>query len=389
MDNFNFSLPTKIHFGIDKVNDLGTISARYGKRCLLVTTSNDEMVMHPLYDRIKGILSGAGVEAIHYDGIVPNPTIGCILKGIELAKEHSVDAIISVGGGSSIDASKTISLFHGDSNIEWEHIFRTYTNPFAVYDHFSKPPLPHIVVPTTAGTGSEVTQAIVISNPDKDEKMCIFHDKAFPVECIIDPYLTRTLPKSLTAITGFDAFCHAFESYMSGGASDFTKMLSIRALRLILGAMPVLMEDLNDMDARIDMCKAELYAGIGIANAGTDVPHPLASIVAGIAEDVPHGQSLASLYPAYVRFRSRTCTAKCAEISRLFDESLESIDDSAAAEKLPMLIDGFLGMIGMNKTFRQLGVTDEQFERMKGHFLFDVLPFAPKEQLLDIFTISY
>jgi len=382
MEQFRFFLPTKINFGSGKLSELGMIASRYGKRCMLVTTSNSEEVLRPLYDRVKKILEEKGLDVYHFDEVVPNPTIGSIEKAIQIVNAKSIEFIVSVGGGSSSDTAKSIALFYGAGKVNWQDIFGTYTDPFAEYEPLSDPILPIIAVPTTAGTGSELTQAMVISDPDKDEKMCIFHDKVFPTEAVIDPELMLTLPKRLTAITGFDAFSHAFESYMREVASPYTRLIGLEALRIIIKTLPKLLRDLSNLEYREEMAKAEMFAGVSLANAAASIPHPLSEIIGGIAKNIPHGQCLASIYPEYVRFEIANQPEKCAEIACLFEADSKDID-------LEGFINSFLSEIGLNTPLSKLGVTEEELEQMKQHFLLNVLPFAPKEVLASMIGNSF
>ena len=275
MEQYRFYQPTRIQFGTGSLDRIGEVTAAYGKKCMLVTTTNTEDVLRPLYDRVKSLLQRSGLEVVHFDKVVPNPTVQNIESAIELVNREQIEVLVAVGGGSSIDTAKTISLFYKVGQINWQQVIQTYTSPFESYDAPSDPVLPLIAVPTTAGTGSEVTQAMVISDPTQDAKDCIYHDKAFPKVSIIDPVLTRTLPLRMTAITGFDAFTHAFESYLREFSSPYTMLIGLRAMALIVDALPKLMEDPQNLDLREKMSQASVFAGISLANASATLPHPL------------------------------------------------------------------------------------------------------------------
>jgi alcohol dehydrogenase class IV len=354
-----------------------------------VTTPNSEDVLRPLYDRVKEILKQAGVEAVHFDEVVPNPTVQSIEKAIGIVKTQDIDVVLAVGGGSSIDTAKSIALFWQPENVDWNGAYETFTSPFTEYEPVSDPVLPLITVPTTAGTGSELTQAMIVSDLTTQEKVCIFHDRVFPKEAVIDPELTRTMPRRLTAITGFDAFAHAFESYMRKEASIYTQTIGAQAMKQVVYALPRLMDDPENMELRTRMSEAEMFAGISLSNAAATVPHPLSEIIGGIAPRIPHGQALASLYPGYVRFQVKQTPERCATVARLFDEKLEDVSDAEAAEKLAGLIEDFLETIGLNKKLGELGVTKEEQETMANHFLLGVLPFGTKQELTDILREAF
>lgn len=389
MEQFTFYNPTKIHFGAGKLNNIASIVKKYGTKCLLVTTSNKEDVLRPLYDRVKSILALEGIETIHFDEVVPNPTVQGIEKAIQLVKSEGIQVIVGLGGGSSLDTSKAIALFHQPDKIDWDHAYENFTSPFAEYEIISDPVLPLITIPTTAGTGSELTQAMIISDETTEEKVCIFHNQVFPKEALIDVELTVTMPKRLTAMTGFDAFCHAFESYMRSEASIYTKTIGKQAITNILYALPRLMEDPRNIKLREMMSEAEMFAGISLSNAAATVPHPLSEVIGGIAPRIPHGQALASLYPGFIRFQISKTPKKCAEIARIFDGELNEVADLEAASKLPQLLEDFLISLDLNKSLTELGTTEEEREKMSQHFLLGVLPFGTKEELTSILKAAF
>jgi alcohol dehydrogenase class IV len=389
MYNFNFYQPTRIHFGMGRIKEIGKICAKYGDACLLVTTSNEEEVLRPLFDRVKSYLDEAGLRVIHFDEVVPNPVIQGIEKAIRIVDEEKISVILAVGGGSSIDTAKSISLFRGMPQINWQEIFGKYTNPFAEYELPGTDPLPVIAVPTTAGTGSELTQAMVISDPEHDDKECIFHDKIFPTEALIDVELMKTLPLSLTAITGFDAFSHSFESYLREHASPYTKLIGVHAMSLIINSLPRLINELDNLEMRENMAMAEMFSGISLANAAASMPHPLSEIIGGIAPRISHGQCLACIYPQFLDYIVPLQTENCALVARLFDSGLNSVSKEEAALKLPQLMRDFLKRINIGGGFSKYGLTQEELDRAANHFLLGVLPFAPREVMVDILQKSF
>lgn len=389
MQSFNFYQPTWVHFGAGRLNEVGSIVKKYGTKCMLVTTTNAEDVLRPLYDRVKGLLAEAGVEVVHFDKVVPNPTITGIEEAIGIVHSEKVDVLLAVGGGSSIDTAKSISLFHGAGKVNWHEVFSSYTDPFKEYESPSPSVLPLIAVPTTAGTGSELTQAMVISDQENNDKECIFHDKAFAKEAVIDPELMRTLPPRLTAITGFDAFTHSFESYLRDCASPYTKTIGMKSMSLIVETLPRLVKDTGNMELRENMALAAMLSGISLGNAAATMPHPISEIVGGVAPRLAHGQCLATLYPQFLRWQCRQTVEKCADVARIFDPSLSGQPDTAAAEALPGLMVEFLKNVGLYKSFEELGMTQAELEEAEANPLFNYLPFAPKEVMVGILHDSY
>ncbi len=389
MEQFRFYQPTRIHFGAGCLNQVGSIVGKYGKKCMLVTTTNTEDVLRPLYDRVKALLSEAGIQVVHFDKVVPNPTISGIEEAIALVHQEKVEVVLAVGGGSSIDTAKSITLFNGAGKVDWPKVFSTYTDPFAEYESPSPEVLPLVAVPTTAGTGSELTQAMVISDPEHNDKECIFHDKAFAKEAIIDPELMRTLPPRMTAITGFDAFTHSFESYLRDCASPYTRTIGMKAMSLIIETLPKLVKDTGNMELREKMAQAAMFSGISLGNAAATLPHPISEIVGGVAPRLAHGQCLATLYPQYLRWQCTQAVEKCAAVARLFDPALSDKSDKEAADKLPLLMKEFLQSVGLYYSFSQLGLTEEELKLAEASPIFNFLPFAPKEVMVGILHDSY
>ena len=389
MENFNFYQPTRVHFGAGRLNEVGAVVGKYGKKCMLVTTTNEEAVLRPLYDRVKGLMAGAGIEVVHFDKVVPNPTIVGIEEAIGIVHAENIQVVLAVGGGSSIDTAKSICLFHGAGKVDWGEVFSSYTDPFAEYESPSPVNLPLIAVPTTAGTGSELTQAMVISDQEHNDKECIFHDNAFAKEAIIDPELMRTLPPRMTAITGFDAFTHAFESYLRDCASPYTKMIGLRAMGLIIDTLPRLVNDTGNMELRERMAQAAMFSGISLGNAAACLPHPISEIVGGVAPRLAHGQCLATLYPQFLRWQSTQSVEKCADVARLFDPALAAADDAAAAARLSELMVDFLQRVGLYKSFEELGLTEDELKEAEACPVFNFLPFAPKDVMVGILHDSF
>lgn len=389
MESFNFYQPTRVHFGAGRLSEVGRIVRKYGTKCMLVTTTNTEDVLRPLYDRVKGLLAEAGVEAVHFDKVVPNPAITGIEEAIGIVHSEKVEVLLAVGGGSSIDTAKAISLFSGAGKVDWRKVFSTFTDPFAEYESPSPRVLPLVAVPTTAGTGSELTQAMVLSDQANNDKECIFHDKAFAREAVIDPELTRTLPPRMTAITGFDAFTHSFESYLRECASPYTRTIGMKSMKLIVETLPKLVKDTGNMELRENMALAAMLSGISLSNAAAALPHPISEIVGGVAPRLAHGQCLATLYPQFLRWQCTQAAEKCASVARLFDPALADRPDGTAAEALPGLMAEFLKEVGLYKSFEELGMTEEELRQAEANPLFDHLPFAPKEVMVGILHDSY
>ncbi|EQF74976.1 iron-containing alcohol dehydrogenase [Clostridioides difficile] len=333
----NFYQPSRINFGQGTLSELPRIIGKYGKKCLLVTTPNVEP-LDKLYKRVTLNLIEKGIEVVHFDRVEPNPTVELINEGFELAKKESVDVVLAVGGGSSIDTAKVLALTFGLEKIDWDYMFSTYTNPFKIYDKVSEKELPLIAVSTTSGTGSQVTQAAVISRGS--EKNTIFHQNCFSKECIVDPELMLTLPERITASTAFDAFTHAFESYINPNANDFTEIMSEKSMELVINYLPKVMEDKNNIEYRTKLAVADTLGGSSLANAGAAAPHPLSEIIGGVTH-IPHGEALAIVFPKFAEKFYKDNIEKFAKVARMLNQELEKVEDDEAAKTLGNEIEVF------------------------------------------------
>ncbi|MCC0782826.1 iron-containing alcohol dehydrogenase [Clostridioides sp. ES-S-0108-01] len=381
----NFYQPSRINFGQGTLSELPRIIGKYGKKCLLVTTPNVEP-LDKLYERVRLGLMGKGIEVVHFDKVEPNPTVELINEGFELAKKESVDVVLAVGGGSSIDTAKVLALTFGLEKIDWDYMFSTYTNPFKIYDKVSEKELPLIAVSTTSGTGSQVTQAAVISRGS--EKNTIFHQNCFSRECIVDPELMLTLPERITASTAFDAFTHAFESYINPNANDFTEIMSEKSMELVINYLPKVMKERNNIVYRTKLAMADTLGGSSLANAGAAAPHPLSEIIGGVTH-IPHGEALAIVFPKFVEKFCENNVAKFAKVARMFNGELEKVEDNEAAKALKNEIESFLKSVGLKTKMSEFNVTKEQLEEIVGCPVLGFLPFGKKEDLIEILEKSY
>ena len=349
MRPFNYYQPTEIIFGSGRIQEIGTVVARYGQRCLLVTSPSE--ALNPLYERIRGYLEVSGVQVEHFDGVIPNPTTDCVTEGADLAKTFGANVILGVGGGSSMDTAKAIAVEATHPGTAWDYLFFK-TQP-------TSNTLPVIAVSTTSGTGSQVTQVAVMTETASKTKSAIYNSIVYPRVCIVDPDLMQSLPAYITACTGFDAFTHAFESYLHVNGTPYTDVLALEAIRLVAAYLPLAVSDGSNQEARQAMAWADTLAGLCIANAGVTLPHGIGMTISGQCPHVAHGESLAVVYPEFTRFTYTSAISKFAEVGRVFNPALASLSDEEAAERSCDEIDQFLKQIGLWISFTGLGVTHE------------------------------
>jgi len=352
MQNFNYFQPTEIRFGWGRIDEIVEVVAKYGKRCLLVTGSASSS-RHIIYDKVKSNLNTAGIEVSHFDGIIPNPTTDCISAGAKMAREHNADVVLGLGGGSSMDAAKAIAVEATHEGSCWDYLFFRDQAP-------TEKTLPVIAVSTTSGTGSHVTQVGVVTNPAEKCKSALYNPILFPKAAIVDPELMLTVPEHITAATGFDAFTHAFESYIHCNATPYTKLLAGQAIKLIVTHLPQAVEDGSNRDARAAMAWADTLAGLCIANAGVTLPHGIGMAMSGLFPHISHGQSLAVTYPKFVRFTYPSAIPQFAFLARLFNPELVNVSDETAAQQSSAEMEAFLKKINMWLSLETLKVPRDE-----------------------------
>jgi alcohol dehydrogenase class IV len=353
MKSFTYIQPTEIVFGPGRLKEAGALSARYGTRCLLVTEPRSA-ALGPLYDKAKESLAAAKLAVTHFDGVVPNPTTDVVSAGARMARESGAEVVIGLGGGSSMDTAKAIAVEATHEGTCWDYLF------------YKKPPtdrtLPIVCVTTTSGTGSQTTPCAVITKTDLKDKSAIWHPNIFAKVAIVDPELMRTLPARLTAMTGFDAFSHNFEAFISNGTNPHVESIAVSAIRLIVEHLPRAVDDGTDAEAREAMAWADTLGGLAIASAGVTLPHGLGMQIGGHCPQVAHGQALAALYPEFTRYTFESAVGKFAAIGRIFNPRLETASERAAAEGCCEEIDKFLKRIGMWVSLKSLGLSKSEAE---------------------------
>ena len=312
--SFNFFTPTQLIFGSGRLEELKEVAPKYGSKCLLVCRPL-EGSLKLTYQRVENLLNSVNVEVVFFDEIIPNPSIEGIEKGVITAVKNQVDFVLGVGGGSVMDSAKLIALLHNPEGvINWGKALISYDHPFN-YVASKQHTLPFIAVSTTSGTGSQCTQAAVISDNQKKEKITLFHLDLFPKVAIIDPELMTSVPKGVTAATGFDAFTHAFESYLGGRTSPLTKQMSFQAIELVIENLPKAIKEPNNIEYRTKLAWADTLAGMCLSNGGADLPHPLGEIIGGICPRIAHGETLAMVYPSFLEYKKNIAPDKFKEIA--------------------------------------------------------------------------
>jgi alcohol dehydrogenase class IV len=386
MKSFNYFQPTEIRFGSGRLNEVGQAAARWGKRCLLVTVP-EFPAFSPLYARVKDLLRNAGLAIAHFDGVIPNPTTEVITAGARLAKEHGADVVLGLGGGSSMDSAKAIAVEATHPGTAWDYLFFREIQP-------TEKTIPVLAVTTTSGTGSQVTQVAVVTNPAEKNKSALSHPILYPKVSIVDPELVRTAPADVTASTGFDVFAHAFESYINPGGSAYTDLMALEAIQSVVAYLPKAVADGGDLEARSRMAWADTLAGLCIANSGVTLPHGIGMAMSGFYPHVAHGRALAAVYPAMMRFSWQSAESEFAVVARILDPSLKTVSDSEAARRSGEAVDRFLKEIDLWTRLEDLGIPEGEVRKLAETSL--ILPdyknhprIASADEIFDLLNKSY
>jgi alcohol dehydrogenase class IV len=286
-----FHIPTKVVRGIGAVEQLGEEAKALGaKRALVVTDKN--LVEAGLMEKVEEPLKSAGLKVDIFDEGVPDPTVKLVEKGMAVIKKASYGVIIGVGGGSNIDAAKAMSVMAN--------------NPGSICDYegsdkFAKPPMPIIAVPTTAGTGSEVTYASVVTDTERDYKFVVWSSLLPPKVAILDPQMPATGPVMVRISAGMDALTHAVESYVSKNANPYSESLALSAIKLISENLRMSIADANNAEAMANMQLAANMAGMAFTNTRLGVVHAIALPPSALFH-IPHGIANAILLPYGMEF---------------------------------------------------------------------------------------
>ncbi len=316
-----FRMPKSVLYGRNSLEKLGEQSKKLGKRAFIVTDTIMEKLGY--VEKCIQQLNKKSITVSTYNKVDAEPTNIHVLEALSLCKEEKCDFIIGIGGGSCIDAAKAVAVL--------------YTNGGEVEDYVQKDidiennPLPLIAIPTTSGTGSEVTSVAVITNKKTDVKMMMKHPSFIPKVAIIDPVLTSSLPPQITAATGIDALCHAIEAYISKVSQPLTDVLALSAIESIMKYLRIAYEDGRNMEAREAMMIASLQAGIAFSNASVTLVHGMSRPV-GALFHVPHGISNAILLPTVLEFTKTSAMKRLAKIGRSLNKDLYSNSDEEVAD---------------------------------------------------------
>lgn len=330
--NFNYHMPTKLLFGKGQLNNLHKEELP-GKKALIVVSSGKSVKKYGYLERLKKELEKANVSYVVFDKILPNPIKSHVMEGALLAKEEKCDFVIGLGGGSSIDSAKSISVMATNDGDYWDYISGGTGKEKPVKND----PLKVIAITTTAGTGTEVDPWTVITNEDTNEKIGFGYEKTFPSIAVVDPELMLSVPKKLTAYQGFDALFHSTEGYLNKTANTMSDIYALKAIELIGKSLKKAVLNGNDIEARSDIALANTLSGFVESTSGCTSEHSIEHALSAYHQDLTHGAGLIMISEAYYTFIAKS--GKCNE--RMIDmaKALGKKDAKEAMDFVKVLLE--------------------------------------------------
>lgn len=360
MQPFDLYLPTRLLFGPGRLTELPALLAPFGRR-VLFAYGGGSIKKSGLYDRVRQCLTG--VDVVELPGIEPNPKIASVRQGVTLCKNHRVDVILAVGGGSVIDACKNIAAgacYPGDP---WDLVLDGSKISAA---------LPLAAVLTLAATGSEYDSSGVISNPETAEKLPISSPLLFPKFSICDPTYTYSVPPEQTAAGAADIISHVFEQYLVMSGNPVTDAMCESVLRTVIKYAPQAMRQPHDAEARAQLMAVSSLGCCGLLAAGrTSSPWPCHALEHELSAyyDITHGAGLAIVTPAWMRYSlNDTTAARFATLGvKVFDLDPGRPSQDTAREAIARTAEFFSAELGLPQRLRDVGIDDTHFAAMAQH----------------------
>lgn len=352
---FDFTSRTRLVFGAGALSQLGQLAREYGgTRVLLVTDAGIAKAGHA--DKACESLQSAGLKVALFDGTEENPTTRCVARALEIAQRNSIDFLVGLGGGSSMDTAKGCNFL--------------YTNGGEIKDYWgagkaTKPMLPLIAIPTTAGTGSECQSYALISDEKTHAKMACGDPKAAARVALLDPLLTVSQPRRVTACTGIDTLAHAVETAVTKKRNPLSLMFSEEAFKLCVVNLPLVLEDPSHLEARGKMLLAAAFAGTAIENSMLGAAHSMANPLTAHF-NIVHGEAVGVVLPAVVRFNAADPAAKLAyaELASAPELACVSAGVDQAVDALVARIESLLNQAGMARSLADLKVDSKSISTM-------------------------
>jgi alcohol dehydrogenase class IV len=340
-----FTLPRDLYYGPGAIEELKNLK---GYRKAIIVTGGSSMKKGGFLQKTEDILKQAGLEVRLFEGVEPDPSIETVYRGAKAMQDFEPDVIVSIGGGSPIDAAKAMWVFY-------EYPEKTFDD---IKDPFTMPKLRRkaifVAIPSTSGTATEVTAFSVITDYSTNIKYPLADFEITPDIAILDTDIPQTMPKKLTAHTGMDALTHAIEAYVATARSDFSDPLALKAISDIFDNLVASYH--GDRNARAKMHIAQCLAGMAFSNALLGIAHSLAHKT-GAMFDIPHGCCNAILLPYVIQYNAKACVERYADIARAI-----GLPGNTNQQLCNALIDAIRELnrkLEIQPTYRENGVTDE------------------------------
>jgi alcohol dehydrogenase class IV len=343
-DTFQFVHLTKVVAGPGSSDQAGEALRELGATRTLIVTDRG-IAASDVIGKLEPGLARAGIAYEVFDGIEPNPAATAVERAADHARQTGADAVLAVGGGSPIDAGKMVAVL-----VRFGGAVRDFEGIGTV----PGPVLPLVAVPTTVGTGSEVTRGAVITDTVRNAKMVVVSPHIFPRVAILDPILLEKLPPHITAATGMDSLTQALEGYVSRGANPISDALNLEALRLIAENLRLAVAR-NDSDALAKMQIATTMQGIGFHNAGLGLVHAMSNTVGGMF-GTAHGVTNAIILPHVMAFNVSADPVRFARVAETMGEPTAGLSARAAADRAIEAVRVLAADVGIPATLADIGV---------------------------------
>jgi alcohol dehydrogenase class IV len=382
-----FRSPRRIVTGRGCSEQVGTVAAGAGIRAALVVTDPNVRATGAV-DRVCQSLSAAGIGTVVYDGVITEPVLEYVAAALTALRDGTCDGVVAVGGGSAIDTGKAVAALATNGGV---------LPDYQGVDRFRAPPLPLIALPTTAGTGSEVTRVTVVTDQQRGVKMMLMDEALLPYAAVDDPMLTVSAPPGPTAAAGLDALTHAIEAYVSRRAQPLTDVLALDAIRVIPQYLPVTWRNGQDLAARDKMMWAQLQAGLAFSNSSVALVHGMARPL-GAHFGVPHGMANAMLLPAVMRWSVTGAPERYAAIAQALDVPAEPNEPAEVrARRGVEVVEALVRDLGI-PTLDGFGIDESHFHRVMQRMAEDALEsgspannprLATADEICDLYRAAF
>ncbi len=323
MIDFDFSIPTKVLFGVGKLDELKREDL-FGKLALVVASAEDAARGSDTLDRVLTALKHQNIDYMIFDKVRQNPSKAHVMEAAQFARDNFCDVVIGVGGASVIDSAKAIALMARNPGDLWDYVVTGSGKGFPVKNKA----LPIVAVITTAGTGSEIDPWLDVTNEDAREKIGFGVPSTFPRLSVVDPELTVSVPPFLTAIQGFDAFFHAVEGFIAEIATPISEAFSLQTIRLIYKNLPKAVRDGSDIEARTNIALAGLLSGMVQSTSSCTSQHSMEHAMSAYHPELPHGAGLLMISDAYFSFFAKYVPDRFIKMAHMMGEVTDGLSDA-------------------------------------------------------------